>query len=387
MKRKLAYTGVAVSVALLSGCSQINKAFDNVGGGNYTDSENIKSMEVPPDLTAPEYDSTFVVNASNSSVSAEGLSRQKSSVGGGVLVLPDEGGLKIHGTGNQRYLEVAAPANVLWTRVTSFWGASGATLKRNEPAVGIMETDWIEYQEQMPQSRITGLFRGVFKKGIDSGYRDRYIVRFEKASAQSTRVFIAHRGAELMTSDTGNKWEAVPSNQEKSAEMLNRLKDYLRTGKSEEVYVSRDKPNTPAEKKKLFGIFNVGEPVDDEIVAKPKVSSSDSTLRLAGSPRNNYASVGTSLARTGFVIDGRDAAKGLYAARWAGQEEKKGLLDRINIFKKDKGSVLPAGSKYIIQVTGNGSSSVVNVLDEKGRVKSDMQAQAVLDVLRKDLAR
>jgi len=153
------------------------------------------------------------------------------------------------------------------------------------------------------------------------------------------------------------------------------------------VYVSRDKPSTPDERKKLFGFLNVGEPDDEpEAVAKPKVSSSGSALRVTGDPRNIYASVGSSLSRTGFGIDGRDAAKGLYAARWTGQE-KKGLLDRINIFKKDKGSNLPAGSKYVIQVTGSGSNSVVSVLDTKGRVKSDAQAQAVLEMLRKDLAR
>ncbi|CAA6825181.1 MAG: NlpBDapX family lipoprotein [uncultured Thiotrichaceae bacterium] len=385
MTRKLAYTSVVVSVAVLSGCSHINKTFDNEGDGSYADSSSVKAMEVPPDLTSPEYDSTFIVNAPNTSVSAEGLNRQVRNVGvSDVEVLPDEVGLKMQGTGEQRYLEVAMPARSLWPRVVSFWSSSGATMKRNEPAVGIMETDWIEYQEKMPKSRVNSLFRGVFKNGWDSGYRDRYLIRFEKASPQSTRIFMTHRGAELTTSDTGNKWESRPSSSEKAAEMLNRLKDYLRSGKAEKVYLSRDKPSTstPEEKKKLFGIFNVGEPEEEE-VSMPGVSRTGSTLRLTDTPQNVYASVGGALSRTGFVIDGKDATKGLYAAKWTGQGKKSGL----NIFKKDNAALLPTGSKYVIKVSGSGSGSVVTVLDEKGQLKSGEQAQAVLDILRKDLAR
>lgn len=389
MKRKLAYTSVVMSVALLTGCAQINKTFDNVGS-DYTDngSKSVKAMEVPPDLTSPEYDSTFVVNAPNTSVSAEGLNQQsgKTSVGG-VEVLPEDAGLKIQGVGEQRFLAVAISAEALWPRVTSFWKASGATMKRSEPAVGIMETDWIEYREQLPQGGVTSLFRNILNNVSDSGIRDRYLIRFEKASPQTTRIFITHRGAELMVSDTGNKWESRPSRPEKAAEMLNRLKEYLRNGKSEKVYLSREQPSTPEERKKLFGIFNVGEPDDEEITAsKPQGAISGAALRLTGTSKSVYASVGGSLSRTGFVIDGRDAAKGLYAARWPGPA-KKGLLDRINVFKKDTGPKLAAGSKYVIQVTGNGSGAVVTVLDQKGRVKSDAEAQTVLDLLRKDLSR
>lgn len=385
--KKVSYLSITISVALLSGCTQVNKVFDNEGA-NYGDSDSVKSMEVPPDLTSPEFDSTFVVNPSSSTVGAGSLNRQASDPSaGGVSVLPDGDGLKISGTGDQRYLEVAAPAGTLWPRVTSFWSTAGATMKRNEPAVGIMETDWIEYREQLPQTGVTSLFRNILKNVGDSGFRDRYIIRFEKVSPQATRIFLTHRGAELMVTDTGNKWESRPASQEKAAEMLNRLRDYLLNGKSEKVYVSRDKPSTPGERKKLFGIFNVGEPNEEEVAAKPQVKTSGSAIRLPENSRSAFASVGGALTRAGFVIDGRDAAKGLYAVRWV-RQDKQGLLDRINIFKSDKSSQLTAESKFVIRVVGHDDAgSLITVLDPKGQVKSDAEAQVVLGLLRKDLAR
>ncbi|MCK5726225.1 MAG: outer membrane protein assembly factor BamC [Thiotrichaceae bacterium] len=50
---------IMTAVGLLSSCAQINKTFDNKTT-HYQQSNSIKSLEVPPDLSSPEYDKTFV---------------------------------------------------------------------------------------------------------------------------------------------------------------------------------------------------------------------------------------------------------------------------------------------------------------------------------------
>ena len=57
------YLAASTGLIFLSGCSVINKTFDNKESVNYTTAKTVSSLEVPPDLTAPQYDSTFAVNS------------------------------------------------------------------------------------------------------------------------------------------------------------------------------------------------------------------------------------------------------------------------------------------------------------------------------------
>ena len=56
-------------LVVLTGCSTINKVFDNKESVNYKTAKTVSSLEVPPDLTNPQYDSTFEVNSGKVSAS------------------------------------------------------------------------------------------------------------------------------------------------------------------------------------------------------------------------------------------------------------------------------------------------------------------------------
>jgi len=64
------YVAVSTGLVFLTGCSQINRVFDNKESVNYTTAKTVSSLEVPPDLTAPQYDSTFEVNSGKVSASS-----------------------------------------------------------------------------------------------------------------------------------------------------------------------------------------------------------------------------------------------------------------------------------------------------------------------------
>lgn len=370
MSTRLLGSAVVVSgLVALSGCSQVNKVFDNTESVAYKDSKSVKSLEVPPDLTAPQYDSTFVINSNNGTVNASTLN-SGAVVGpsGRVAVLPESSTVQIKGTGNVRWLEVSAPADTLWSKVQGFWTTIGASLKRNEPVVGIMETDWIETRGHLPQGFIQEALGSILKNATDSGIRDRYTVRFEKQSSNITKIFITHRGAEQIVTDTGNKWEMRPRRPAAEAEMLNRLKAYLQG----------------IDPKKVTGAPS-GAAASSGLAVLTKDKSGQPVLSVGDTYERTWVRTGAALTSTGFTLEGQDSAKGLYAAIWQEEEKKKkGFFSRL-IHPTEK--FLPVGSQQIISVKKAQNGSELRVLDKEGKPVKSRLATQILERLKVELNR
>ncbi len=236
--RALLSVSVASSILLLTGCTQVNKLFDNGNGneGKYERSGSVQALDLPPDLTSPKYDSTFTVNDVNGATSVQAATD-------GVMVLPESVDMRMKGQGTNRHLEVGMSVNALWQKVQGFWSSKDVKLKRSEPQIGIMETDWIETRGHLPQGMIQKALGSILKNATDSGIRDRYTLRFERA-ANKTNIYMTHRGAEKIVTDFGSKWEMRPARLEASAEMLNQLQAYLQTHakKTKAVVATKPKP-------------------------------------------------------------------------------------------------------------------------------------------------
>lgn len=369
LKQSINFLSLFAIAVFSVGCSQINKVFDNkdeVGSGS------VASLEVPPDLTAPEYDSTFAVNASgDEGVSANRLNNRGVLTGARVDVLPESADVKLKGSGSVHWLEVSAPANVLWTKVQGFWSTIGAELKRNEPTIGIMETDWIESRGHLPQGAIQRVLSGILKNATDSGVRDRYTVRFEKASANTTRIYITHRGAELVVTDIGNKWEMRPRRPSAEAEMLSRLKAYLQgiDPKKTNQGSTKRSSNAVASGMATLSTASDGEPV----------------LKVQDRYDRTWVRVGSALTGSGFIIEGQDAKKGLYAALWQGEKtKKKGFFRRLISSEKQ---FLPDGSQYLIHIKEADNVSLISVKDKNGNKVAGNVARKVLEHLKSELNR
>ena len=116
-----------------------------------------------------------------------------------------------------------------------FWISNGFALKRDDPTIGIMETDWVENRADIPQDGV----RALLKKYLDILYsaptRDKFRTRLERtADGKRTEVYLSHSGVEEVaaggTSASSTNiyiWQRRPPNPELEAEMLNRLTVYL----------------------------------------------------------------------------------------------------------------------------------------------------------------
>jgi len=62
MKKNVLILNGFICVLIFSGCSKIDGILDSKGAVNYrTNQDTVKKMEIPPDLTAPKYDSAFAM--------------------------------------------------------------------------------------------------------------------------------------------------------------------------------------------------------------------------------------------------------------------------------------------------------------------------------------
>ena len=122
----------AVAAVLLSGCEttfNMGKKID------YKSAGSAPALEVPPDLTTPTYDDRYQSTTASGAVAARAAPRPSE-------VLPTNPDARVARAGNERWLVVKASPEAAWATLKDFWTKNGFVLAVEQPALGIMETDW-----------------------------------------------------------------------------------------------------------------------------------------------------------------------------------------------------------------------------------------------------
>ncbi len=356
----------------ISGCSVVDNFMDTKNRINYKNNSSVKALEFPPDLTAPEFDMAFALPA-DGVVNASSLGKSSSSYtidGRAISVLPKSTNMRIGGQGNIRWLDVAAPAETLWPKLRDFWRSMGISIKKDEPKIGIMVTDWAENRAGLPMDWFRRSLGKMFQGAYDAGSRDRYHLRIEKPSSSATRVFLTHKGAEKVITDTVSGWELRPSNHVLEAEMLNRLKAFLQgdVGAAKGA-VSTDKLNQTTSLVDL--VSQEGHPI----------------LQVNDNYKRAWVLTGIMLDRMGLVSEKRNQSAGIYEVKYQGDEEdkaKRGFFSRMFGGRK---TLLVKGQSYQVHIQDAGKLSVVRIMDDEGKPLSKKLAQLVLSRLKKEFDR
>ena len=180
-------------VTLLAGCS---KSFDTLLPDRRPDyrqsAVSSQPLEIPPDLTASTIDDTLAVPeispTASASLSTYAKERQGSVVKQDATILPEQPGITVHREGQQQWLVVEAPVEQVWPKVRDFWTSNGFALKRDDPAIGIMETDWLENRADIPQDGIRAIFGKYLGMLYSAPTRDKFRVRVERSAERLKRV-------------------------------------------------------------------------------------------------------------------------------------------------------------------------------------------------------
>ena len=123
------------------------------------------ALEIPPDLTTPQYDDRYTVTHRRRGSPRRGHApaqrrrhrRQR-----------DARCAASSRAGNERWLVVKATPEKAWNTMRKFWTDTGFVLAVEQPTLGVMETDWAENRAEMPQRLSCASTLGKF---VDVFYR------------------------------------------------------------------------------------------------------------------------------------------------------------------------------------------------------------------------
>lgn len=369
------YSRLTVVLVLLSGivgCSAVDNVMDTKNTINYKNNQSVKKLDFPPDLTAPEFDMAFslpadgVVSASQLEKGANGYTVD----GRKISVLPESSTAKVGSLGTLRWLDVSAPANAVWPKLRDFWRSIGIPVKRDEPRIGIMETDWAVNRAGLPLNWFNKALGSILGKGYDAGTRDKFRIRIEKPTRNTTRIFLTHKGAEKVITDSISGWELRPPNHELEAEMLNRLKAFL-TGDTSAATASKATSDANHNSSLVSVVEQEGQTI----------------LQVHDNYKRAWVLTGIMLDRMGLVPEKRNRRAGIYEVVYRGNDEdtaKRGFFKRLFGGRK---TLLVKGRAYQVHVQDAGKLAVVRIFDDEGKPLSKRLTKLVLMRLKQEFDR
>ena len=358
---------VALALAL-SGCESTNltKRID------YKSTTTGPALELPPDLTTPRYDDRFSVST------ASGLAAQQA--GGKTReaeFLATAPNARVARAGNERWLVVKASPEQAWDVSRRFWADTGFVLAVEQPALGLMETDWAENRADIPADalrRTLGQFADIF---YTTYKRDKFRTRIERgAEAGTVEIYIAHRGMEQVptakidnSSPAAFAWALMPPSPDLEAEMLTRLMIRFGTTEPQAIAAVAQAAAQPDRARVEKGADGVPKLVVDE--------SFDRAWRR----------VGLALDRSGFTVVDRDRSTGVYYVRYADPDAEigkkdQGWLAKLAFWRKDE---VEKPEQYRIAVVEAAPRSHVTVQDTKGAPDKSPTSDRILGLLKDQL--
>ncbi len=370
----LSAVALATCIAL-AGCSSV----EGFLAGDKVDykSQAVKTapLEVPPDLTQLQRDGRYAPQAGGT-VSASTF--QGAAAAGATAtatsnnVAPSAmGEMKIMRDGNQRWLVVPLSADAVWPQLRAFWQERGFSLVTDIPEAGVMETDWAENRAKIPQDAIRRTIGRLLESFYDSGERDRFKTRIERTSANSTEVYITHRGMEevlIGQQKDQSTWRPRPSDAQLEAEFLQRL--MVKLGSKEEQ--AKQAAATPV--------------VGPSAAPRAQAVAGQTALKVDEPFDRAWRRVGIALDRNGFTVEDRNRTDGIYFVRYA--DPKTAGQSEPGFFAKllGGGSNAAAPARYRVLVKGDGvQSTTVTVQDGQGAAVAKDIGDRIVSLLVDDL--
>jgi outer membrane protein assembly factor BamC len=380
---RLACTAFVLSLA---GCSTLDSVFSTDKVDYKAASRQTQGLDVPPDLTQLAKDNRAQVQGG--SITASALSAVKpanatnaQSLVPGSVAANVAGDVRLERAGSDRWLRTSATPEQLWPQLRSFWQERGLDVVKEQPEIGIMETNWGENRAKLPQDFIRSTIGKVFDGLYSTGERDMYRTRIERTPT-GTDIFISHRGMQEVYTSQGRDstaWQNRPADPYLEAEMLSRL--MLKLGGKEDtakaVVAEAGKPAPAA----TASTLKAG--ADTPRAERRNLADVPESLTVNDGFDRAWRRVGLSLDRHGFTIEDRDRAAGLFFLRYADPE--KAGQDEPNFFQKLFGAKAATPVRYRVSVKADGIKSTVRVLDDRGQAIADDNAKRILGLLMDDL--
>lgn len=361
-------------LVLLGGCS----TFDGLFGGSKVDyrsqSNKTAPLEVPPDLSQLAREGRF--RTASGVVSASGMEARGPAASAAAQVAPNAvGDIRLERQGTQRWLSVPLPPEQVWPVVKAFWSERGFTFDMENPQTGVLETAWKEDRAKIPEDFIRRTIGRVFDGLFSTGERDRFRTRLER-TASGTEVYISHRAMEEVYTSVqkdGTTWRAKPADPQVEAEMLSAL--MVRLGAREDA-AREAAAKTPAAPATARASASAAAPAAGSGTSAPGATS----LVVEENFDRAWRRVGLALDRSGFSVEDRDRAAGLFFVRYvdpsqAGKDDPSFLARWFG-----RGEKTPV-QRLRVQLKSEGGRTVVTVQNSQGAAETGDAAQRIIGQL------
>ncbi|WP_287142662.1 outer membrane protein assembly factor BamC [Achromobacter sp.] len=371
MNKRHAGLSALMSLVLLAGCSEVNQFLGNEESVNYKSAVNQRGepLSIPPDLTQANSDPRYRAPASGSTTYSQFQQQGQAQASAPKTsnVLPGRQDMRVERDGDLRWLVVDRAPEDVFPRLVDFWTENGFTVASNNPAAGLIETDWAENRAKIPESWLRQALGAVLESAWDSGEREKFRTRVERVNGH-TEVYVSHRQMleKRVGSDGGQvQWQNGKEDPGLNAAMLARMM----------VYLGSDVDNA----RKLV---QQAEAAPQKPAVQEDVRSQGTSLLIAESFDRAWRRVGVALDGGGFAVDDRDRSTGDYYVRYVDTDtgeknEQPGFFSRM--FSGDKKAEAP---QYRIRLAAMGEQTTVTVLDSNGSRDNSATAQRLLSVLK-----
>ena len=371
----LGLAAAAAATILVSGCETVGVSMGKKI--DYKSTSTVPSLELPPDLTTPEYDDRYNV-ATASGIAARSATRPKT----GDEIAPNAtADARIARSGNERWLVVKATPEQAWNVSRQFWQDSGFVIAIEQPAVGVMETDWAENRADMPSDFLRSTIGKVAEVFLSTYKRDKFRTRIERGTEAGTvEIYISHRGAEQVptakidnSSPAAFVWAPTPVNPGLEAEFLTRL--MVRFGSPEPAAAQAVAAAQP------------GRPAADRARVE-KTADGIAQLQVDDTFDRSWRRVGLALDRIGFTVVDRDRSKGLYFVRFGdpdagGTKKDETWLAKLAFWKDT--TEKPEQYRILVAEAGGAPRSVVTIQGPAGEPDKSPNGEKILALLQEQL--
>jgi outer membrane protein assembly factor BamC len=274
---------LAISMTVISSCAFVQRFS---GEDDYAEASSQGGLHVPPELVTPEWnDSLKIPQTGSDRVSA--LDTYGKALDASVV--PEFVDMTIRREGDLRWIEAEVdPVNV-WPLLRSFWASQDVILERDKPAIGVMETEWIEDIDSS-QSEFTEVTEFT-------ATRSKFKIRIEREPNAVTNIYVSQRKTQLQSiTEQGAVWLDVTSDSESEAEMLVSLMQHL--GESRDTAINAV---AEAEGPRLYIEIR-------DLDGMPVLYVGDQYSRV-------WRRTGIAIDRTGLQIHHQDRSQGIYHVR------------------------------------------------------------------------
>jgi len=309
------------------------------------------SLEVPPDLVAPESNNAMSIPSLSGSGSSYSLYSNSASSSSSKVLPLSSSGIRFVRDGSVFWLEIKSKPDEIWGQARNFFKDLGFGFVREQPVNGVMETNWLENRFDVPTGWFASMLGGLFSTGL----MDKYRVRIERSDDDTSRLFITHQGLKEVSygswseSDYSIKWQPRESDPELEAEMLQRFLAFRGVDKAHAKQTvalgkSSERAKLIQDKSEKFYTVEVSEIF----------------------PRT-WRRISIALDRMGLIVEDRNRSKGIYYIKTTddfikGDEEDKNWF--ASIFSSSESTLKVA--TYQLNVDDVDTKTIISIRNEAG---------------------